>query len=80
MTAPALLTSVLPESVLATSKIPDPLSRLSILSMAKVSEMESDAAKKAALDLEMGVGERRVTAIPATPNSRRTPRKSVGKK
>ncbi|KAG8864830.1 hypothetical protein FRB96_003416 [Tulasnella sp. 330] len=80
ITASALVTAMQPRSVLSTAKIPDPMAKFSILSTAKVAEAESDAAKKAAMDAEMGVAERRITAIPATPSTRRTPRKSIGKK
>ncbi|KAG9019481.1 hypothetical protein FRB90_001553 [Tulasnella sp. 427] len=60
----------------------DPLAKLSVLSTAKPVDAEvgmSDAAKRAALELEKGVAGRKLTAIPATPNSRRTPRKSAGR-
>ncbi|KAG9016436.1 hypothetical protein FRB93_010685 [Tulasnella sp. JGI-2019a] len=80
ITTSALITAMQPHSVLSTTRIPDAMAKFSILSTAKVAEAESDAAKKAALDAEMGVAQRKITAIPATPSSRRTPRKSVGKK
>ncbi|KAG8915856.1 hypothetical protein FRC00_010747, partial [Tulasnella sp. 408] len=60
----------------------EPLAKLSILSTAKPVDAAvgmSDAAKRAAMELEKGVTGRKLTAIPATPNSRRTPRKSGGR-
>lgn len=60
----------------------EPLAKLSILSTAKPVDTAvgmSDAAKRAAMELEKGVTGRKLTAIPATPNSRRTPRKSGGR-
>ncbi|KAG8954472.1 hypothetical protein FRC04_011799 [Tulasnella sp. 424] len=60
----------------------EPFAKLSVLSTAKPVNAEvgrSDAAKRAAMDLEKGVAGRKLTAIPATPNSRRTPRKSGGR-
>ncbi|KAG8905542.1 hypothetical protein FRB99_008741 [Tulasnella sp. 403] len=63
-----------------SSLVPDTMMDLRLLSAVKVNSIEggkSDAARRAAMELERGVAERRLTAIPATP--RRTPRKSASR-
>ncbi|KAG8968143.1 hypothetical protein FRC03_008496 [Tulasnella sp. 419] len=77
-----MTSSTVPLSISTLPSTTDPLSSLRALSRT-AGDGGSEAARKAALDVERGVGERKLTAIPMTPSTRKavgTPRKSVSKK